>query len=229
MGRKFTVPYALNRCHGFFNPHLAAQTSFSEDDLLLFWKALENMFDTDRSAARGQMSARKLVVFKHKDALGNAPAHRLLERVKVGCSTGEKPPRRYEDYSALISIDRQNLPDGIEIIEALFLVISRRGRLPRSGDTPVSHRSFRASQTPLPGDHRRFQCPRRHPHRGHGPRCEERLEACGLPPCSRMAAARAVAQTQSLATSISASILTLVALGYFEAAVALPNNFRIIS
>ncbi len=118
MGRKFTVPYALYRCHGFFNPHLAAQTSFSEVDLLLFWKALENMFDTDRSAARGQMSARKLVVFKHKDALGNAPAHRLLERVKVGCSSGEKPPRNYEDYAASISIDRQDLPEGIEIIEA---------------------------------------------------------------------------------------------------------------
>ena len=118
IGRKFTVPYALYRCHGFFNPHLAAQTTFSEDDLLLFWKSLENMFDTDRSAARGQMAARKLVVFKHKDALGNAPAHRLLDRVKVASHTGEKPPRSFEDYAPLISIDRQDLPEGIEIIEA---------------------------------------------------------------------------------------------------------------
>ena len=75
------------------------------------------MFDTDRSAARGQMAARKLVIFKHKDALGNAPTHRLLDRVKVACHTGEKPPRSFEDYKPLISIDRQNLPEGIEIVE----------------------------------------------------------------------------------------------------------------
>ena len=118
MGRKFTIPYALYRCSGFVNPHLASQTGFSEDDLQLFWKALENMFDTDRSAARGQMAARKLVVFKHKDALGNAPAHRLLDRVKVGSYTGDKPARSFEDYAPLISIDRQDLPEGIEIIEA---------------------------------------------------------------------------------------------------------------
>ena len=118
MGRKFTIPYALYRCSGFVNPHLASQTGFSEDDLQLFWKALENMFDTDRSAARGQMAARKLVVFKHKDALGNAPAHRLLDRVKIGSYVSDKPARSFEDYAPLISIDRQDLSEGIEIIEA---------------------------------------------------------------------------------------------------------------
>ena len=84
----------------------------------LFWKALENMFDADRSAARGQMAARKLVIFKHKDSLGNAPAHRLLDRVKKESYSGDKPPRSFADYSPLISIERQDLPEGIEIIEA---------------------------------------------------------------------------------------------------------------
>jgi len=117
MGRKFTVPYGLYRCHGYVNPHLAAQTGFSDTDLELFWKALENLFDADRSAARGQMAARKLVVFKHKDALGNAPAHRLLERVRVLPRSADTPPRSFEDYRQLITIDRDQLPEGIEIIE----------------------------------------------------------------------------------------------------------------
>ena len=118
MGRKFTVPYALYRCHGFVNPHLANQTGFSEDDLALFWKALENLFDADRSASRGQMAARKLILFKHQDALGNAPAHRLLDRVRIAPRPEDAPPRSFEMYQSLISIDRENLPQGVEIIEA---------------------------------------------------------------------------------------------------------------
>lgn len=118
MGRKFTVPYALYRCHGYVNPALAAQTGFSEEDLNLLWRALENLFESDRSASRGQMAARKLVVFKHRDALGNAPAHKLLERVKIAPRISPIPPRSFVDYESLIHIDRDNLPDGIEIIEA---------------------------------------------------------------------------------------------------------------
>jgi CRISPR-associated protein Csd2 len=118
MGRKFTIPYGLYRCHGYVNPSLAAQTGFSEEDLNLLWKSLENLFDTDRSASRGQMSARRLVLFKHKDALGNAPAHKLFERVVIQPHQSNTPARTYADYESRISINREGIPDGIEIIEA---------------------------------------------------------------------------------------------------------------
>lgn len=118
MGRKFTIPYGLYRCHGYVNPSLAVQTGFSEEDLNLLWKSLENLFDTDRSASRGQMSARKLVLFKHKDALGNAPAHKLFERVVIQPHQSDTPARSYADYESRISINRQGIPEGIEIIEA---------------------------------------------------------------------------------------------------------------
>lgn len=116
MGRKATVPYGLYVCHGFISANLAKQTGFSEDDLALFFEALQNMFDVDRSAARGLMSAQKLVVFKHSSELGNAPANKLFDRVKVekNCS-GE--PRSFTDYT--VTINRENLPQGV-IIEELI-------------------------------------------------------------------------------------------------------------
>jgi CRISPR-associated protein Csd2 len=117
MGRKFTVPYALYRCHGYINPKLAEQTGFSDDDLVLLWKALENLFDADRSASRGQMAARKLFVFKHQDALGNAPAHKLLERIRVKPRRSDLPARSFEEYKDLIEADRSDMPQGVELIE----------------------------------------------------------------------------------------------------------------
>ena len=86
MGRKHIVPYAL-RAEGYVSANLAAQTGFSEDELKLLWEALVNMFDHDHSAARGKMNARKLIVFKHESALGNAPAHKLFDLVKVNRTT----------------------------------------------------------------------------------------------------------------------------------------------
>jgi CRISPR-associated protein Csd2 len=117
MGRKFTVPYALYRCHGFVSANLAEQTGFSEEDLSLFWNALKSMFEHDRSAARGQMEARKLVVFEHEGKLGNAPAHELLSRVRVSKKEGSMPARDFSDYT--LNIDRSNLPAGIEMIEMI--------------------------------------------------------------------------------------------------------------
>jgi len=117
MGRKNTVPYGLYVSHGFISAHLAAQTKFSEEDLGLFWQALCNMFEHDRSAARGLMSTQKLVVFKHKDVLGNAPAFKLFERVKINRKDPSKPVRDICDYE--IIIDKNNLPAGLEIIEKL--------------------------------------------------------------------------------------------------------------
>ncbi|MCO8124949.1 type I-C CRISPR-associated protein Cas7/Csd2 [Stieleria sp. TO1_6] len=113
MGRKFTVPYGLYRCHGFVNPFFARQTGFSEDDLELFWKSLINMFEFDRSASRGQMAPQALVVFKHQDALGNAPAHQLQSRVCIGRSNDELPPRSFTDYT--VTVDKSDLPEGITV------------------------------------------------------------------------------------------------------------------
>ena len=116
MGRKSTVPYGLYCCHGFISANLAKQTGFSEDDLQLFFEALTNMFDCDRSAARGLMSAQKLIVFRHESELGNAPANKLFDLVKVKKNT-DAPARSFEDYA--ITIDRDHLPDHVEI-EELF-------------------------------------------------------------------------------------------------------------
>ncbi|WP_373701155.1 type I-C CRISPR-associated protein Cas7/Csd2 [Porphyromonas loveana] len=117
MGRKATVPYALYRTHGFISSHLAKDTGFSEEDLNLFWQALEKMFDFDRSAARGLMAARRLIIFKHSSALGNAPAHELIERVCITQRDCSSPARRFEDFEIVINQDK--LPEGIEIINKI--------------------------------------------------------------------------------------------------------------
>ncbi len=113
MGRKATIPYGLYVGHGFISPQLAAQTGFSEDDLKLLWEALQKMFEVDRSAARGMMATRKLVVFKHESPLGNAAAHTLFERVKVTRKTG--PARSFADYE--VQVDKSGLPAGVEVME----------------------------------------------------------------------------------------------------------------
>jgi len=110
MGRKFTVPYGLYRCHGFVSAPLANQTGFSEDDLNLFWEALKNMFEHDRSAARGQMATRKLVVFKHDSAMGNHPSHMLFDKVKV--EVKQKPARDFTDYDVFVPA-QSDMPQGV--------------------------------------------------------------------------------------------------------------------
>ncbi len=117
MGRKHIVPYGLYRAHGFVSGRLANDkkkgTGFSEADLSLVWEALINMFDHDRAAARGEMTARGLVVFKHDSDLGNAPAHQLLERVKVERASGDGPPRNFSDYK--VTVNEADLPSGITV------------------------------------------------------------------------------------------------------------------
>lgn len=118
MGRKHIVPYGLYRAEGFISAPLAAQTGFTEEDLALFWDALTMMFDHDHSAARGKMSARKLIVFKHGSALGSAPAHKLFDLVKVGRATdASAPARSFTDYS--VSVDKAGLPQGVTLEEKL--------------------------------------------------------------------------------------------------------------
>ena len=92
-------------------------TGFSEEDLNLLWEAIINMFEVDHSAARGNMAVRKLIVFKHENELGNAPAFQLFDRVKVHRKDGLKPARCYEDYEVLI--DDNNLPEGVTCIQKL--------------------------------------------------------------------------------------------------------------
>jgi CRISPR-associated protein Csd2 len=126
MGRKAAIPYGLYRCHGFVSAHLAQQTGLSEGDLKLLFRALcgrageeeqfqPSMMDPDVSAAR-RLTPQKLIVFKHDSMLGNAPAHKLFERVivpKVGVA------RSFEDYKPKVTIDRSGLPSGVTLLELL--------------------------------------------------------------------------------------------------------------
>jgi len=126
MGRKYIVPYGLYVAHGFVSAKLAERTGFSDGDLSFLWDSLRNMFEHDRSAARGEMAARKLIVFEHASPLGNAQAHDLFERVRVErVSDGEAyplgdkrldnapPARRFGDYR--VTVDCEGLPDNVTI------------------------------------------------------------------------------------------------------------------
>lgn len=118
MGRKHIIPYGLYRAHGFVSAKLAERTGFSENDLTLFWQALINMFEHDRSAARGEMSARRLIVFKHESAMGNAPAHVLFDAVRVRAKPDlQGPPRRFSDYE--VRIDHSSIGAGVDVYDML--------------------------------------------------------------------------------------------------------------
>lgn len=113
MGRKHTVPYGLYMAHGFVSSFLAKQTGFSEEDLNLLWQALLQMFEHDRSAARGEMSTRGLYVFKHESELGNAHAHSLFARIKPKLKEGVTMPRSFDDYDVMVQKD--GLPAGVSL------------------------------------------------------------------------------------------------------------------
>ncbi|MBC7137248.1 MAG: type I-C CRISPR-associated protein Cas7/Csd2 [Defluviimonas sp.] len=128
MGRKHIVPYGLYVAHGFVSAKFAERTGFSDADLELLFEALVSMFEHDRSAARGEMTTRKVIAFRHESALGNAPAHLLFDRVKIGRNVdGElravddrglgnlRPARKFSDY--MIDIDREGQPAGVEVLE----------------------------------------------------------------------------------------------------------------
>lgn len=113
MGRKALVPYGLYVGHGFFVPHFAQATGFSDEDLALFWQALQGTWDLDRSSSRGMMAFRGLYIFTHENPLGNAPAHQLIERVQPRLRPGIETPRRFTDYS--IEEAESLLPEGITL------------------------------------------------------------------------------------------------------------------
>jgi CRISPR-associated protein Csd2 len=116
MGKKQIVPYGLYRTEGYVSAHLAKKTEFTEDDLELLWDSLVNMFEHDHSAARGKMSARKLIVFKHNSELGCCQSHVLFDKVKVERLSCDMPSRSFADYKVTIADD---MPNGIELIEKL--------------------------------------------------------------------------------------------------------------
>jgi len=117
MGRKHIIPYGLYRAHGFISAKLAERTGFSDADLELLWRALTNMFEHDRSAARGEMTARSLIVFKHEHPMGNAPAHKLFDLVKIERVEGEAdtPARSFGDYR--VTVDAESVPLGVSVRE----------------------------------------------------------------------------------------------------------------
>ncbi len=118
MGRKYIVPYGLYRAEGYVSANLARKvTGFDEEDLELLWQAIINMFEIDHSAARGNMAVRKLIVFRHENELGNAPAFQLFSRIKVARIDDSRPARCYEDYR--VEVDESGLPEGVTCIHKL--------------------------------------------------------------------------------------------------------------
>lgn len=121
MGRKTYIPYGLYRVEGYIDANRAllenGGTGFTEDDLELVFEALVNMFEFDRSSSKGKMMAQKLIVFKHESVFGNAPSHKLFERVKVDLKPEITVPRSINDFNILI--DYENIPNGVEINERL--------------------------------------------------------------------------------------------------------------
>lgn len=112
MGRKYIIPYALYRVEGFVSANLAKKsTGFSEEDLELLWNAIINMFENDHSAARGKMTVRELIVFKHETELGNAPSYKLFDMIKVQRKDTNIPARKYSDYK--VNVDLETIPEGV--------------------------------------------------------------------------------------------------------------------
>ena len=113
MGRKYVVPYGLYRAEGYISANLARKTTgFSETDLELLWEAILNMFEHDHSAARGKMAVRKLIIFKHDSELGNAPAYKLFDAVKVSRMDGVDLARSFADYK----IELGEIPEGVHCV-----------------------------------------------------------------------------------------------------------------
>ena len=117
MGKKNYIPYGLYKAEGYISAALAEKTGFSESDLELFWEAVINMFEHDHSAARGKMIVRKLIIFKHENPLGNAPSHKLFERIKITAKDTEVSAREYSDYT--VTVDRDNMPESVTVHEKI--------------------------------------------------------------------------------------------------------------
>jgi len=114
MGRKYVVPYALYRAEGYVSASLAAKTGFGSKDLELLFEAVERMFEHDRSAARGKMATRAFFVFRHSSPLGDVPAYRLFDSVRVSRANPKLPPRKFADYR--VDVVEGTVPESVELI-----------------------------------------------------------------------------------------------------------------
>ncbi|WP_434309820.1 type I-C CRISPR-associated protein Cas7/Csd2 [Hominifimenecus sp. rT4P-3] len=115
MGRKYIIPYGLYRAEGYVSANLARKvTGFTEEDLELLWTAILNMFEHDHSAARGKMSVRELIIFRHDSEMGNAPAYKLFDAVTIERKNPDMPARRYSDYE--VTVRQEQIPDGVTCI-----------------------------------------------------------------------------------------------------------------
>jgi len=114
MGRKSLIPYALYMGYGFVNPYFGKQTGFSQEDLTVFWEALQGMWDLDRSASHGLMACRGLYIFSHTNGLGNAPAHTLFEGITVQRDAEIEAPRKFYHYVVTVK-DQKDLPEGVTL------------------------------------------------------------------------------------------------------------------
>lgn len=117
IGRKTLIPYGLYQSHGFYSPCFAAKTGVTKADLEIFWQALIKMWDLDRSASRGMMSPQGLYIFSHESKLGNAPAHKLFERIKVELKDESTVPRKFSDYQ--VTVDEENLSDKVHLTKLI--------------------------------------------------------------------------------------------------------------
>jgi CRISPR-associated protein Csd2 len=117
IGRKNIILYGLYRCHGFVSAHLARDTGFGKDDLELLWTSFAQMWEHDRSSGRGTVAAQKLIIFQHHSLLGNAPAHKLFERVRVQRKSHVEVARSFFEYD--LEIKRDNLPVGVQLLELI--------------------------------------------------------------------------------------------------------------
>lgn len=117
MGRKQLIPYGLYKIEGYISANIAQKTGFSEEDLELFWQALINMFDFDHAAARGKMCSRDLFVFKHDSEFGNAPSHKLFDRIHITKNEEDTVPRTYGDYT--VTVEEDKMPEGVTLIKKL--------------------------------------------------------------------------------------------------------------
>jgi CRISPR-associated protein Csd2 len=117
IGRKTLIPYGLYMTRGFYSPSLAAQTGVTKKDLEIFWEALVKMWDFDRSASRGMMAPRGLYIFSHESKLGNAPAHKLFERIQVELKSEINVPRKFADYN--VTVNKSEMPQGVHLNDQL--------------------------------------------------------------------------------------------------------------
>lgn len=117
-GRKHTIPYGLYVAHGYVNPFFATKTGFDLEDLEHVRLVLVNLFELDRSAARGNMATRALVLFRHDCKLGNARAQELFDTVTIAKREGVESPRSFADYTLSLP-EPASLPKGITLIDGL--------------------------------------------------------------------------------------------------------------